>query len=49
MHCVAAPEEHGIRHLGAVEMRTGRPAVFAHVDIRSYHVAIIIDIITEDG
>src|SRR6266478_4244279 len=49
MHGVAASEEHGIRHLGAVEMRAGRPAVLAHVDIRSHHVAVIIDVITEDG
>ena len=47
MHCVPAVEMHAIRHSRSIEMRARRTAVFAHVDVGSHHVPIIIDVITE--
>ena len=47
MHCVAAVEMHAIGHSRPIEMRARRPAVFAHVDVGSHRVPIIIDVITE--
>ncbi len=47
MHRVAAPEEHGIRHLRAIEMRSRWTPVLPRVNVRSHHIAIIIDVIPE--
>ena len=33
MHCVAASEEHGVRHLGAIEMAASRTPILSSVDI----------------
>ena len=33
MHCVAASEEHGVRHLGPIEVAASRTPILSSVDI----------------
>src|SRR4029077_19525928 len=49
MHCVTASKEHGVRHLGAIEMAASRTPILPSVDIRFHDIPIIIHVIAEYG
>ena len=47
VHRVAAPEEHGVRHLRAIEVRAWRPAILARINVGPHDVAVIVHVIAE--
>src|SRR6266498_3071793 len=49
VHRVATPEEHGVRHLRAIEMRARRPAILTHINVEPHDVAIIIHVIAKNS
>src|SRR5205823_14630554 len=47
VHRGATIEMRAIRHSRSVEMGAWRPRIFAHIDVGSHHIAVVIDVIAE--